>query len=229
MTSRKARSKQSKESDSDNQKITGRKASILSGDCEALQEWNTAITHHVDLEGISTEGYGYSVTISGPGPKSKTRRRMPKFPSFSQDSSVFSKPTRTSSSLRPVKTTEVTVRESYEAPGCPGRQKFWQKLDENSENVNPQNMEFLTGFDSLGDDQQANPLQHLSRNVSPEIEHEAPPSPFGLQAVDNSTQTKPQVSKPLTFYDDGFQDDDNHVEALPRLPKPSHQERGRGS
>lgn len=222
---KKVRSRQhSKQSDSTNQMIEGRKASVLSGDCEALQEWNTAITHHVDLEGISTEGYGYTVTISGPGPAPKARRRMPKLRSFNEEESIFQKPRRrrSSSRLRPVKTTEVSVRESFEAPGRPGRTNFWQKLDGNSENVNPQNMTFLTGFDCF-DEKQVTPPRSLSRSISREMYYEA--SPF--QAIDNNTQALPQVLTPLTSHTHEFLELDNNIEALPQLPRPSHQESSR--
>lgn len=77
------------------------------------------ITRTVDLEGIATDGYGYSVTITAPGgrrqPKPKYMWRVPKF-TLGRINQEPDPPTDPSDGLAIPMTREVNVRESWKAP-----------------------------------------------------------------------------------------------------------------
>jgi hypothetical protein len=53
------------------------KNSSYSQDCEAIAEWAAIMSRTIDIEGIANDGFGYSVTITGPvSPSAEPRRRM---------------------------------------------------------------------------------------------------------------------------------------------------------
>jgi hypothetical protein len=122
--------------------MTTRKESVISQDRKSVDEWTAAISRQVDLEGLVTEGYGYTVSITAQPPKPKQKLN---FPSFSRSRS--SKEISAASEI-PMKTTEISIKETYQTIPC-GRPNFWQTLEEQNSpsNIRPKSAEFITHFD----------------------------------------------------------------------------------
>jgi hypothetical protein len=122
--------------------MTTRKESVISQDRKNADEWIATISRQVDLEGLVTEGYGYTVSITGPPPKPKQKLKLP---SFSR--SRLSKEVSVAPEI-PIKTTEISIKETYQTIPC-GRANFWQTLEEQASpsNIRPKSAEFITHFD----------------------------------------------------------------------------------
>ena len=177
---------------------SGRKASAVSQDFEAVNDWATAISRQVDLEGIVTQDYGYTVSITGPPPKEKSRM---KFPGFSRRTAEKVSPdssrTRTSTRLDiSTKTTEVCVMQSYNFQSPQPKVSFWESLADSPRNTTPpENMEFITTIDRQNSDQ---------------VNYSLPREPSSIQWFNSHA--------------DDFQAIDETIEALPQLPSPTFSE-----
>jgi hypothetical protein len=111
----------------------------ISQDPLTTDEWIAAISRQVDLEGLVTEGYGYSVSITGP-----PRRRRDKFKFSSFTKSQLSENTSTGQEF-PMRTTDISIEESYEAMSF-GLPNFWERLEEQN-SFCQENTEFITQFE----------------------------------------------------------------------------------
>jgi len=226
-----------KHSDTTSRIVTTGKPLVVH-DYEAANDWAAAIARHVDLEGIVTEGYGYTVTISGPPPKRKGKMRFPIFYSRQKDTSMTdsagSKSTsksipksRTSKEL-PIKTTDITITETYQTSSTREGRNFWKSLEDTSAHIRPENMEFITDFNPTNDD--CNPPKITprirNRNSTHDDSHLDDWQTAWRDSVSDDEQDpkesqdfKSHQTKAHSSYD--FQAVDEEIEALPQIPSPT--------
>jgi hypothetical protein len=167
-----------------------------SQDLEAVREWREMMSRTIDLEGIANDGFGYTVTISGPigGPKTNGMR-LP----WGRRSSPAETDPRTSTMM---KRTEVTVEKSW-----PSDRRAQNQPEHNR--VSPESLDEMT-FESMGlqmngllDDRPSQSPMNTTRHFQPFRSNNLPPR--------------------FSYYPDNFRYDESEsdAQALPTASLPS--------
>jgi hypothetical protein len=196
---------------------------------EAVNQWSIALSRNIDLEGITTEGYGYTVIVSGPPRPPRHRVWIPQFLTggkekrISQTTTAHTNKTLTSCDI-PIKTTEVEVTADYPDTKNESPPNFWQSLDERDmSDMRKENMEFITSFDDKND--HWGPLKSHSQTSDATAPEEKPEPITALPpVVTKPSNTKPPSTKASStappfarsFFND-LESTDEDIQALPQM------------
>jgi hypothetical protein len=140
------------------------KHATISQDYEAIAEWTAIMSRTIDIEGIANDGFGYSVTITGPISASAPRRRLSKL--------------QKSTSTRFQQTKEMKSRErksGWQIPSDMLEPSSWgstvfrkmEKMDSADRAVSPSTMtadNIEISLDAFSDPTVMNPTPHVPRD-----------------------------------------------------------------
>jgi hypothetical protein len=195
------------------------KISNFSHDHEAISEWTTAMARAIDLEGIATDGFGYTVTISGPL-LPKPEKKGFSFPwsksKKTDDNALNTSPTRTSYTRK----TEVMVQKTWRSPSHDLSPSSTLPAESRFNSVSPKGLDEMT-FESMGLH-----MNGLLGNEGPELQE---------QAAERRTSTTPlaesnprHVGQTDMYLEDSDEED---IQALPQVrvvdTRHSHEERNK--
>jgi hypothetical protein len=167
--------------------IVVRKATY-SQDYEAVAEWAAIMSRTIDIEGIANDGFGYSVTITGPiSASAKPRRRPSKLRKSASAQFQHAQAMKTKSS-------RWQIPSNVLEPGSWGSTVF-KKMDSGDRAVSPSTMtadNIEIALDAFSEPTVLNPTPHVPRD---DTEHASNNHLYSFYLDDESVENLPLPSQ----------------------------------